>query len=66
MRNKESEQNGAGEVITIGDVKAAVSLWRKINSYKGQVREQEGRKLKMPDALCELAEIGAKTKGIKG
>lgn len=54
---------GAEETITIGDVKASKRVWSMVNSYKGQQRVR-GRKLKMPDALCELAEAGAVAKGI--
>lgn len=53
----------AVETITIGDVKASKRVWGIVNSYKTQQRLQ-GRKLKMPDALCELAEAGAEAKGI--
>lgn len=51
------------ETITIGDVKASKKVWGIVNSYKTQQRLR-GRKLKMPDALCELAEAGGVAKGI--
>jgi hypothetical protein len=60
------EENGAGglsEVKTIGDVKAPIKVWGLVNSYKTRERVR-GRILKMPEALLELAEIGAKAEGL--
>lgn len=54
----------AGEVIIIGNVKAPVKVWDLVRSYKSRQRGK-GRKVNMPEALCELAEIGAKVEGIE-
>lgn len=63
MEKQEMEAVLAGEVITIGAVKAPVKVWGYINTYKTKQREL-GRKINMPDALIELAAIGAKSEGI--
>ncbi len=54
----------ASDFVTIGDVKAPVMIWGLVNSYKTREREK-GRKLKMPEALLELAEKGAQAEGLK-
>jgi hypothetical protein len=64
MKKGQTNENAAGAFVTIGDVSAPVDLWSKVNTYKSRERKN-GRKLKMPQALCEMAEVGAKTLGIK-
>jgi len=56
--------NEASDFVTIGDVKAPVRVWKMVNTYKANEREK-GRKLKMPEALLELAEKGAESENIK-
>lgn len=64
MANGKSSKKGVGEFVTIGDVKAPRKVWGLVNTYK--IRERSGgRQLNLPDAFVELAEIGAKTEGIK-
>lgn len=64
MATEKGKVKGVGEFVTIGDVKAPRKVWGLVNTYK--VREQAGgRKLNLPDAFVELAEIGAKQEGIK-
>jgi hypothetical protein len=64
MKADETGGNAASDFVTIGDVKAPVKIWSMVNTYKSREREK-GRKLKMPEALCELAEIGANKENIK-
>jgi hypothetical protein len=63
MNNSETEGKTASEVVIIGNVEAAVKLWGKVNTYKSRERSK-GRKLRLRDALCELAERGAEAEGI--
>lgn len=63
MEKEEKQGETLSEVKTIGDVKAPIKVWGLINSYKTRERVR-GRNLKMPEALLELAEIGAKQEGI--
>jgi hypothetical protein len=64
MKKTQSKEIRPCEIVTIGDVKAGVELWGKVNTYKSRERAK-GRKLKMPEALCEMAAVGADTLGIK-
>jgi hypothetical protein len=64
MRKGQLKETDASAFVTIGDVSAPVELWGKVNTYKTRERKN-GRKLNMPDALCEMAEVGAKALGIK-
>lgn len=64
MEKHEMEAVMAGEVITIGAVKAPVKVWGFINTYKKRQREA-GHKINTPEALIELAAIGAKSEGIE-
>lgn len=63
MAKNTGKAGKANETITIGDVKASKKVWGIVNSYKTQQRLQ-GRKLKMPDALCEIAEMWGTKEGI--
>lgn len=64
MANVKTREKGTGDFVTIGDVKAPRKVWRLVNTYK--IDEQAGgRKLNLPDAFVELAEAGAKSKGLK-
>jgi hypothetical protein len=60
MSKSKNTELGGSDFITIGDVKAPVRIWAMVNSYKTRERETHGRKLKTPEALLELAEIGGK------
>lgn len=63
MKNTESSSKQKQEVVTIGQVKAPISVWQQVATYQTRERAQ-GRKLKRPEALLELAAIGAKHEGI--
>lgn len=64
MENQAGQAVEAGEVITIGNVKAPVKVWDLVRSYKTRERAR-GRRVNLPEALCELAELGAKAEGIE-
>lgn len=64
MRKSEVKQRQPSDFITIGDVKTTKEAWGVVNTYKTNQRVQ-GRKLKMPEALIELAMIGGKHEGIE-
>lgn len=49
--------------VTIGDVKVAVDVWGAVTAYKTE-QKVKGRKLKMPEALTELAVKQLKTEGL--
>lgn len=64
MENQPVQAAEAGEFVIIGNVKAPVKVWDLARSYKSRERGR-GRRVNLPDALCELAEIGAKAEGIE-
>jgi hypothetical protein len=64
MKTRELDGKTLSDVKTIGDVKAPIKVWGLVNSYKTRERVR-GRNLNMPEALLELAEIGAKQEGIE-
>lgn len=64
MEKQAEQATAGGEVVIIGNVKAPVKVWDLIRSYKSRERGR-GRRVNLPEALCELAEIGAKAEGIE-
>ncbi len=66
MKDKgQNQENSAGEVVTIGDVKTSAKVWSRVNTYKTRARVDGGRKLKMPEAAAELIEKGLNAEGIE-
>jgi hypothetical protein len=55
---------GDSEVVTIGDIKAPVKVWSRLNTYKTEQRVK-GNKMKLKEAAVAMIEKGLNAEGIE-